>query len=433
MNLKYLSSIMIFTRWVSSTMVFRFNKEDRDMPDTILVINAGSSSIKFAIFDLDKKSVSLRTIYCGELAGIGYQPYFTVHDCTNDILAVEERFLTDIKRIHTHENAFSVLFDWINHRLGGSPLTAVGHRVVHGGENYSAPVIVTEEILRNLKEFISLAPLHQPYQVVAIEILVQQHPEIPQIACFDTAFHRSQPLIAQQFALPRELQQQGILKYGFHGLSYEYIANILPEYLGDLAEGRVIVAHLGHGASLCAMKARKSVATTMTFSPMDGVPMGTRCGAIDPAVVLYLMREKRMDVNAVEVLLNEKSGLLGVSGISGDMRELLGNDSPQAAEAIDLFVYCAGRELGSLAAALGGLDALVFTAGIGEHSAVIRERICREASWLGIRVDETANAADNPRISTVDSSVSAWMIPTNEALTIAEHVMWMVGDNPYCE
>jgi len=398
----------------------------------ILVINAGSSSIKFAIFDLGGKSISLRMIYRGEIAGIGHQPHFTVHGSANEIVEIAQRFLADTKKIRSHENAFSILFDWINHRLGESPLTAVGHRVVHGGENYSAPVIVTEEILHNLKQFIPLAPLHQPYQIAAIETLVQQKPKIPQIACFDTAFHRAQPSIAQQFALPGEFRQQGILKYGFHGLSYEYIANILPEYLGDAAEGRVIVAHLGHGASMCAMKARKSVATTMTFSPLDGLPMGTRCGSIDPAVVLYLTREKGMDVNTIEVLLNYKSGLLGVSGISGDMRELLGNDSPQAAEAIDLFVYCAGRELGSLAAALGGLDALVFTAGIGEHSAIIRERICREASWLGLHVDKVANAANGPRISTVDSSVSAWMIPTNEELIIAEHVMWMVGDNPYC-
>ena len=219
--------------------------------------------------------------------------------------------------------------------------------------------------------------------------------------------------------------------YGFHGLSYEYIASVLPEYLGSAAEDRVIVAHLGHGASMCAMKARRSVATTMTFSPLDGLPMGTRCGAIDPAVVLYLMKEKGMDIDAVADLLNYKSGLLGVSGISGDMRELLANDNPHAAEAIDLFVYCAGRELGSLAAALGGLDALVFTAGIGEHSAVIRERICREAAWLGIRVDETANATNSPRISTVDSSVSAWMIPTNEELIIAEHTVRAIGESPY--
>lgn len=402
------------------------------MSGAILIINAGSSSIKFAVFDLDEKSVALRMIYRGEIAGIGHQPHFTVHDCTNGILEIEERFLTDIKKIHSHENAFSVLFDWINHRLGELPLTAVGHRVVHGGENYSAPVIVTEEILHNLKEFIPLAPLHQPYQVAAIETLAQQHSEIPQVACFDTAFHRSQPLIAQQFALPKELQQQGILKYGFHGLSYEYIANILPEYLGDAAEGRVVVAHLGHGASMCAMKARRSVATTMTFSPLDGLPMGTRCGALDPAVVFYLMREKGMDVNAVEVLLNYKSGLLGVSGISSNMRTLLDNDTPQAAEAVDLFVYCAGRELGSLAAALGGLDALIFTAGIGEHSTIIRERICREASWLGLHVDEVVNAANGPRISTVDSSVSAWMIPTNEELIIAEHTVRVVGENPYC-
>jgi len=402
------------------------------MPGAILVINTGSSSIKFAIIDLVGKSVSLRTIYRGEIAGIGHRAHFTVHNCAGEIIMIAEQFLADIKKTHNHENALTVLFDWINHRLDESPLTAVGHRVVHGGEKFSAPVSITNEILANLKELIPLAPLHQPYQIAAIEILLQQHPEIPHIACFDTTFHRSQPSIAQQFALPRELQKQGILKYGFHGLSYEYIAKVLPEYLGDLAEGRVIVAHLGHGASMCAMKARKSVATTMTFSPLDGLPMGTRCGALDPAVVLYLMQEKGMDIDTVADLLSYKSGLLGVSGISGDMRELLGNDSQQAAEAVDLFVYCVGRELGSLAAALGGLDALVFTAGIGEHSAVIRERICRKAIWLGLNVDEVANATDGPRISTMDSLVSAWMIQTNEEYIIAEHTVRVVGGNPYC-
>lgn len=403
------------------------------MPGAILVINAGSSSLKFAIFDLDEKNVSFRVLYRGEIVGIGYQPHLTVHDCKGGILEIEKRFLTDIKKIHCHENAFSVLFDWINHRLGESPLIAVGHRVVHGGENYSAPVIVTEAIMRDLKKFIPLAPLHQPYQIAAIETLAQQQPKMRQIACFDTAFHRAQPSVAQQFALPRELRQQGILKYGFHGLSYEYIASRLPKYLGDFAEGRVIVAHLGHGASMCAMKVRKSVATTMTFSPLDGLPMSTRCGAIDPAVVFYLMREKNMGVEAVADLLNNKSGLLGVSGISGDMRELLNSDSPQVAEAVDLFVYCAGRELGSLTAALGGLDALIFTAGIGEHSALIRERICREADWLGLRIDEAANAAENHRISTADSLVSVWRIPTNEELIIAEHTARLIDKNSYWE
>lgn len=403
------------------------------MQGAILIINTGSSSIKFAVFDLKENNISLRTIYRGEIAGIGHQVHFTVHDGMGEMIDIAERFIAEIRIINNHESAFSVLFAWINHRLDESPLTAIGHRVVHGGEKFSTPVSITKEILANLKELIPLAPLHQPYQVTAIESLVQQHPEIPQIACFDTAFHRSQPLIAQQFALPKELQKRGILKYGFHGLSYEYIAKVLPEYLGGSAEGRVIVAHLGHGASMCAMKARKSVATTMTFSPLDGLPMGTRCGALDPTVVLFLMREKGMDIDTIEDLLNYKSGLLGVSGASDDMRELLDNDSSYAIEAVDLFVYCAGREIGSLAAALGGLDALVFTAGIGEHSAVIRERICRETSWLGLHIDETANIVEGPRISTLGSSVSAWVIPTNEELIIAEHVVRLISGSPHCE
>jgi len=399
------------------------------MSSAILVINTGSSSIKFAVFSVGANSVTLHMIYRGEIAGIGHQPHFTVHDCTDAIVELEKQFLANTKKIRSQTKAFSILFDWINDCLNDLSLIAIGHRVVHGGSEYSIPVIVTKEIIANLKEFIPLAPLHQPYQVAAIEILAKQHPEIPQVVCFDTAFHRTQPIIAQQFSLPRTFRKQGILKYGFHGLSYEYIANVLPEYLGDAVEGCMIVAHLGHGASMCAMKARRSIATTMTFSPLDGLPMGTRCGALDPAVVLYLMKEKGMDIDTVADLLNNKSGLLGVSEISGDMRELLDNDSPHAAEAIDLFVYCANRELGSLTAALGGLDILVFTAGIGEHSAVIRERICQEASWLGIRVDKEANATGGPRISAEDSSVSTWMIPTNEELIIAEHTIRILGKN----
>ncbi|GJL72887.1 MAG: acetate kinase [Nitrosomonas sp.] len=400
------------------------------MPDKILVINAGSSSIKFAVFTTQENSVLLCTIYRGQITRIEHQTRFRVYGCSGHPLELEERFLADAKKIQSHGDAFSVLLDWIGHHLGKSPLTAVGHRIVHGGEDYSTPVIVTEEVLHNLEELVPLAPLHQPYQATAIKTLAQQQPGLPQVACFDTAFHRTQPFIEQQFALPRELRQQGILKYGFHGLSYEYIANILPEYLGGAAEGNVVIAHLGQGASMCAIKARRSVATTMTFSPLDGLPMGTRCGALDPSVIFYLMREKGMNIDTVENLLNYKSGLLGVSGISGDMRELLNNGSPQAAEAVDLFVHCAGRELGSLAAALGGLDALVFTAGIGEHSAAIRERICREASWLGLHVDEAENVAEGPRISTLDSSVSAWVIPTNEELIIAEHVIRVVSESP---
>ena len=398
------------------------------MPDVILVINAGSSSIKFAVFIIEKNSASLRRLYRGEVIGIGHKAHFTVHDCADEKVEIAEQFFTDSKKIQSHADAFSVIFDWIRHYQDNLSLLAIGHRIVHGSEKYSSPVMVTEEVLLDLKSFIPLAPLHQPYQVMAVEALAQQQPDIPQIACFDTAFHRSQPFIAQQFALPREYRRQGILKYGFHGLSYEYVASVLPEYLCESAEGRVIVAHLGHGVSMCALRARTSIATTMTFSPLDGLPMGTRCGALDPAVVLYLMSVKGMGIDTVSDLLNNRSGLLGVSGISGDMRELLDSDSPQAAEAIDLFVYHAGRELGSLAATLGGLDALIFTAGIGEHSAIIRKRICREAAWLGLHIDEAANTAAGPQISKADSPVSAWIIPTNEERIIAQHTAWIMKE-----
>lgn len=388
---------------------------------SILVINAGSSSIKFAIFSIGEEgNSSLQTKYRGTITGIGRQAHFDVFVSNGPLAEVSKKLLTKTKNIQTHADAFSALFDWIDYHIRQSPLIAVGHRVVHGAEYYSTPVIVNKNVLHNIKSLIPLAPLHQPYNIAAIEILLQQKIGVPQIACFDTAFHRTQPFVAQQFALPRALQQYGIQRYGFHGLSYHYIANVLPDYLGEDAKGRVIVAHLGHGASLCAIKAQRSVATTMSFSPLDGLPMGTRCGALDPTVVFYLVKEKGMELEMVADLLNNKSGLLGVSGISDDMRELINSDDPHAREALDLFVYRVGREIGSLAAAMGGLDALVFTAGIGEHSAVIRHRICEQTAWLGLRVDETKNSKNGPIISAMDSDVSAWVIPTNEELVIAE-------------
>jgi acetate kinase len=302
-------------------------------------------------------------------------------------------------------------------------LLAVGHRVVHGGQYCSAPVLIDAKVLKDLEAVIPLAPLHQPHNLAAIRAFQEIMPNLPQVACFDTAFHRTQPDVAQRFALPRHFFDEGVRHYGFHGLSYEYITSVLPTVEPSLADARIIVAHLGNGASLCAIHKGRSIATTMGFTPLDGLVMGTRCGSLDPGVLLYLMNQHNMYAQALEELLYHQSGLLGVSGISSDMRTLLTSDEPNAQEAIELFVYRIGREIGSLAAALGGLDALVFTGGIGEHSAVIRAKVCRQALWLGLELDELANETEVKQISTLNSKVSVWVVATDENLMIAQHTL----------
>jgi acetate kinase len=292
---------------------------------------------------------------------------------------------------------------------------------------FSAPVRVDAQTISRLEQYILLAPLHQPHNLAMVRLIAERSPDLPQVACFDTAFHRQQPDVAQIFALPAEITDRGVRRYGFHGLSYEYIASVLPGLPG--CTERVIVAHLGNGASMCAIKAGRSIASTMGFTAVDGLPMGTRCGAIDPGVILYLMDEMKMDARAIEKLVYQQSGLLGVSGISSDMRTLLASSDARARLAVDLFVYRIGRELGSLAAALGGLDALIFTGGIGEHAAVIRQRICEDAAWLGVMLDPLANNSGKPRISTESSAVSAWVIPTNEELMIARHTRHLINGN----
>jgi acetate kinase len=389
------------------------------MIEVILVLNAGSSSIKFSIFATRSEKKSLTLVYRGEIEGIGTEPRFVVRDATGKHLIDEH--LTAKAGTLDHEGTLAILLDWIESHAAGFKVFAAGHRVVHGGVLFSKPALVDYTVISQLEKLSPLAPLHQPHNLAAIKALAKIKPDLAQVACFDTAFHHTQPSLAQAFALPRELSDAGIKRYGFHGLSYEYIANVLPDFVGPAADGRVIVAHLGNGASMCAMNGRKSVATTMGFTALDGLPMGTRCGVLDPGVVLYLMSERGMDVSEVTDLLYNRSGLLGVSGISNDMRELLESNSPQAAEAVDLFVYRIGRELGSLNAALSGLDVLVFTAGIGEHATAIRARVCEEAKWLGVWLDESANLKGGPRISQDDSAVSAWVIPTNEELMIARH------------
>ena len=388
----------------------------------ILVLNAGSSSIKFSIFAFSGEVRSLALLYHGELEGIGAKPRFIVNDATGKRV-VGEPVTAGATGNLGHEDALAVLLDWIEGHAAGLAIIAAGHRVVHGGALFSAPVIVGPAVISQLERFVPLAPLHQPHNIATIRAMVKIKPELPQVACFDTAFHRTQPPIAQAFALPRDLSEAGVKRYGFHGLSYEYIAHVLPDFLGAASAGRAVVAHLGNGASMCAMRERKSVATTMGFTALDGLPMGTRSGSVDPGVILYLMSERGMDVAQVTDLLYHRSGLLGVSGLSSDMRELLESHTIHAAEAVDLFVYRIGRELGSLVAALGGLDVLVFTAGIGEHAPAIRKRVCEDAKWLGVRLNEAANLGGGPRISQDDSAVSVWVIPTDEELMVARHTV----------
>jgi len=389
------------------------------MDKAILVLNAGSSSIKFAVFTSGEGVTALDLVYRGRIDGIGHRAQFVVERARGNDFSVLP--VDDSVSLRSHADALQALLDWIGKHASGLHFIAAGHRIVHGGVYFSSPVLVDAEVVARLEEMIPLVPLHQPHNLAAIEALNRIDPTLVQVACFDTTFHRTMPAVAQTFALPRTLTAEGIRPYGFHGLSYEYIASILPDYDKSRADGHVIVAHLGHGASLCAMVARRSVATTMTFTPLDGLPMATRCGTLDPGVLLYLMAEKGMTVDAVADLLNNKSGLLGMSGVSGDMRELLASNDPHAAEAVELFVYRVACEVGSLAAAAGGLDMLVFTGGIGEHSSIIRERICRQLDWLGVHLDSSANAAGDSQISKKDSPVSIWTIPTNEERVIAQH------------
>jgi acetate kinase len=386
------------------------------MADAILVLNAGSSSLKFSVFlDGEPPGLLLR----GQLEALFTEPRFVARDAAGNV--VGDHRWADGTRL-AHQGAIEFLFAWgRGGALGGHRIVAAGHRVVHGGLKFTQPVLIDPDVLAALEALVPLAPLHQPHNLAAIAAIVQRVPELPQAACFDTSFHRTQPAVAQAFALPRRYAEEGVLRYGFHGLSYEYIASVLPRSDARAAAGRTVVAHLGNGASMCAMKGGQSIASTMSFTAVDGLPMGTRCGALDPGVLLYLMDRHGMDARALEELLYQQSGLLGVSGISSDLRTLLASPDPRAAEALDLFVYRIGRELGSVAAALVGLDALVFTGGIGENAAAIRARVCRGAAWLGLELDAAANDAGGPRISRPESRVAAWVIPTNEELMIAQH------------
>ena len=385
------------------------------MADAITVVNAGSSSIKFSLFaaQCDELRLDLR----GQIEGIHTTPHFLAK--RRDGAKVEKSWPagTDLG----HDRAVDHLFTLLRSELSRDRLIGVGHRVVHGGPEFTGPVRVDAGVVAKLEALVPLAPLHQPAALVPMRRLLDRAPELPQVACFDTSFHRTNPEVAQRYALPAELHEAGVRHYGFHGLSYEYIAGALAGLDGKAAAGKTVVLHLGSGASMCAMEAGRSVTSTMGFTAVEGLAMGTRCGSLDPGVILYLLDERRMDARAIEKLLYHQSGLLGVSGISSDMRELLASDDPRAKLAVDLFCYRIRRELGSLAAALGGLDAIVFTAGVGENSAVIRERVSRDAAWLGVDLDPAANAAGGPRISTPKARTAAFSIPTNEELMIARH------------
>ena len=392
------------------------------MDDYALVLNAGSSSLKFFVVRRSAGE-SWRVESRGQIEGIGTAPRLTAK-------ADDGRVLTDQQldaAVNDGRKAIDALAGWLRSQYGGSRVLGVGHRVVHGGPKFAGPVIVTPEVLAELRRLIPLAPLHQPYNVGAIEAAADRLPGVPQVACFDTSFHRGQPAVAEVVPLPTSLCGDGLQRYGFHGLSYEYIASVLPEAAPEIARGRVIVAHLGSGASLCALRDGKSVDSTLGFTALDGLCMGTRPGAIDPGVILYLFQTLGLSAKEVEGILYKKSGLAGISGISNDMRDLLASDDPRARLAVDYFVYQASKQIGALAAVLRGVDGLVFTAGIGENSAEIRKRICAASAWLGIELDEAANARRGPRISKRESKVSAWVIPTNEELMIARHAGRLLG------
>lgn len=392
------------------------------MADVILVVNAGSSSIKFSVFDAGGDEAPL--VIKGQIEGLYTAASFTASDARNNRIA-ENKWEPGAEL--GHRGGLKHIGEFLRSHREGHRVVAIGHRVVHGGMDFTQPTLVTRDVVDRLEKLVPLAPLHQPHNLISIGILLELRPDVPQVACFDTAFHRSQPEVAQAFALPASVTERGVRRYGFHGLSYEYIASVLPQVAPQAGAGRTVVAHLGNGSSMCAMMNGRSMASTMGFTAVDGLPMGTRCGNLDPGVILYLFDEMKMDARAIENLIYKQSGLLGVSGISSDMRALLSSDDPRARFAVELFTYRIGRELGSLAAAMGGIDALVFTAGIGEHAPLIRDRVCRQAAWLGLQLDPAANESGGPRIDAGSGKVSAWVIPTNEELMIARHTRAVLG------
>ena len=391
------------------------------MAQCIAVVNAGSSSVKFGFYDSEGEETLLLR---GAVEQIGVSPTLSASDGEgNDV--VERNWPSDG---FTHAQAMTAVLEVAREHLPeGSTIVGVGHRVVHGGTQFAGPAQVTSDVISVLEGFSPLAPLHQPHNLAPIKAIAENRPDIPQVACFDTAFHQTQPHLAQAYALPRELSDEGIKRYGFHGLSYDFVSSRLREIAPDHADKRIIIAHLGNGASVCAIDKGKSVATTMGFTAVEGLMMGTRCGSIDPGVLIYLMDEKGMDARAIESLVYKKCGLLGVSGISSDMRTLRQSDDPRAKEAIDLFIYRIVREIGSLAAALGGIDGLVFTGGIGQRDAKTRREVAAGCAWLGAELDETRNGGAEGPISTDNSKLPMWVVQTDEELVIARQTAAVLG------
>jgi acetate kinase len=388
--------------------------------DAVLAVNAGSSSIKFALFEIGTRK-QLAATSRGQIEGIGTAPHFIARDPAG-VVQEERRFSGG-----SHEELLGALLGFVDAHLGGDALRGVGHRVVHGGTRFAGPARIDAETLRAIEALTPLAPLHQPHNISPIRAIAAARPGLPQVACFDTAFHHDMPAVAARLALPRSFEAEGVRRYGFHGLSYEYIARRLRETAPGLATGRVIVAHLGNGASLCAMRDGRSIDTTMGFTALDGLVMGTRCGTLDPGVVLHLIEQRGMSAKVVSELLYQRSGLLGVSGVSNDMRTLLASGDPHAAEAVELFVFRLSREAGGLANSLGGLDGFVFTAGIGEHAAPVRAAAAERLGWLGLRIDAAANARGDAVISAPDSRVEVRVIPTDEEAMIARHTLETIG------
>jgi acetate kinase len=382
------------------------------------VINAGSSSLKFSVYEGERR------LLAGQVDGLGARPSASATGPDGEAIPPPDLGAAPPS---TPSEVLPAVLPWTRERLGARRLAALGHRVVHGGLHHSRPARVTPELLAELEALVPLAPLHEPHNLAPIKMAMTLNPDLPQLACFDTAFHRTAPEVEQAFALPYALYDEGVRRYGFHGLSYEYVASVLPQHAPEIAEGRVVVLHLGNGCSACALKAGASIATTMGFTALDGLPMGTRCGALDAGVVLHLIQTKGMAAEALVDLLYRRSGMLGLSGVSSDFRELLASAEPRARFAIDVFCYCTARWIGSLAAALGGLDGVVFTAGVGENAAPIRSAICRACGWLGLELDEAANSEHRTRISTPKSRVAAYVIKTDENLMIARHARALVG------
>jgi acetate kinase len=399
------------------------------MTKTILVINAGSSSVKFQLFGVtDHDLLGLRVK--GQIEGIGTRPRLLAKDAAGELLVDNTWPTADVDSV---PKALDKVVGFLREHVGGNLPVAIGHRVVHGGADYKQPVIITDAVLERLRRLAPLAPLHQLNNLAPISAIRSRHPHLLQVACFDTAFHRGHPDVADRFAIPEQLFGEGVRRYGFHGLSYEYIAKRLAEVAPAIAGGRVVVAHLGSGSSMCALVAGKSVESTMGFTALDGLPMGTRPGQMDPGIVLYLMTEKHMSARSIEQLLYNECGLKGLSGISNDVRELLASTSSRARLALEYFVHRVCLSAGMLAAAMGGIDGIVFTAGIGENAPSIRENVLRRLSWLGLEVDSAANARGGPCISTERSRISCYVIPTDEELMIARHTLCLLGDGASAE